>query len=75
MYHALPSALPRPNILPGYGEWSPEQCAEALVQWESTTSRDRAAIDHEVLAAIESCIAWIREAQVRPGWGIAGFFF
>ncbi|GAA5053671.1 DUF7691 family protein [Nocardia callitridis] len=75
MYLALPSALPQPDELPGYGEWSPERCAEALVQWESTTPDQRGGIDHELLAAIESCMAWVREAQARPGRGIAGFFY
>ncbi|QBS39918.1 hypothetical protein [Nocardia sp. CS682] len=74
VYHALPAALPQPDELPGYGEWTPEQCAEALVQWESTAPKQREDVDHEVLAAIESCMEWIREAQARPGWGIAGFF-
>jgi hypothetical protein len=74
MYHSLPPSLPQPDELPGYGEWTPEQCAEALVQWESTTPPQREEVDHEVLAAIESCVEWIREAQARPGWGIAGFF-
>ncbi|GAA3943835.1 hypothetical protein GCM10023085_27280 [Actinomadura viridis] len=75
MYGSVPSSLPRPEHLPCYGEWAPEECAQALAQWEATTPEQRAALDPEVLEAIESCIEWTREAQARPGTGVAGFGF
>ncbi|XVQ12692.1 DUF7691 family protein [Spirillospora sp. CA-255316] len=75
MYGTVPSELPTPEHLPCYGEWSADQCAEALTQWEATTQEQRDSLDHEVLEAIQSCIEWTREAQNRPGWGVAGFGF
>ncbi|MFC5749482.1 DUF7691 family protein [Actinomadura rugatobispora] len=74
-YGSVPSALPAPEHLPCYGEWSPDQCAEALTQWESTTQEQRDSLDHEVLEAIDYCIEWTREAQTRPGCGVAAFEF
>jgi hypothetical protein len=75
MYGSVPSELPRPDHLPCYGEWSPQECARALAEWEATTTEQRDALDPEVLAAIRSCVEWTREAQARPGWGVAGFGF
>ena len=72
MYGTPPSPIPSDD-LPTYGEWSPAQCEQALTQWEATTPDQRNALDSEVLEAIESCIDWTREAQTRPGWGVAGF--
>ncbi|GAA2420888.1 hypothetical protein GCM10010191_35290 [Actinomadura vinacea] len=75
MYGSVPSPLPRPDHLPCYGEWTPAQCAEALAQWEATTQEQRDSLDSEVLEAVESCIEWTREAQNKPGWGVAAFHF
>ena len=72
-YGSPPSPLPRPEWVPEYGEWSPEECREALAQWESTTPDQRQAVDREVREAIESCVGWFREAQKKDGFGIAGF--
>jgi hypothetical protein len=66
--------LPCPDELPGYGEWSPKECREALTQWEASTPAQREAIDGGVLEAIESCVAWMRQAQTEDGMGIVGFF-
>ncbi|MET7621558.1 hypothetical protein [Streptomyces sp. NPDC005408] len=68
-YGSLPGPLPSTD-LPRYGEWSPAQCREALAQWEASTPQQHGAVDPEVLAAIESCVDWIREAD---GKGIVGF--
>ena len=72
-YGAPPSPLPRPEWVPGYGEWSPEKCREALDQWENTTPDERQALDSEVREAIESCVEWLRAAQKKEGFGVAGF--
>ncbi|WP_331767259.1 hypothetical protein [Embleya sp. NBC_00896] len=73
MYGSLPDALPRPDMYPYYGEWTADQCREALAQWESSTAEQRAALDSEVLEAAESCVEWWREAGAREGHGIVGF--
>jgi hypothetical protein len=73
MYGAPPSPLPRPSDLPGYGEWSTEQCGEALAQWEASDPDRRAGLDAEVREAIESCVEWTRLARAEDGRGIAGF--
>ncbi|MFC7328024.1 DUF7691 family protein [Marinactinospora rubrisoli] len=71
-YGSLPPGLPRPEDLPDYGEWSAEECREALTQWTATTPEQRAVLDAEVLRAIESCSRWWRDA-VAAGRGVAGF--
>ena len=70
-----PPPLPRPDDLPGYGEWSAEQCREGLAQWEAATPEQRAALDPEVLRAAESCAGWLRQVAQREDCGIAGFHF
>ncbi|MFJ8584386.1 hypothetical protein ACIRD2_06965 [Streptomyces sp. NPDC093595] len=72
MYGSVPDPLPHRD-LPGYGEWSAEQCARGLAQWEASTPEQRGALDPEVLEAVESCVDWMREARAREGFGIAGF--
>ncbi|MEV6398660.1 hypothetical protein AB0M39_28435 [Streptomyces sp. NPDC051907] len=72
MYGSAPAPLPS-SELPGYGEWSAEQCREGLAQWEASAQEQRAALDPEVLAAVESCVEWMRQAQAKEGYGIAGF--
>lgn len=71
-YGSLPSELPSPEDFPRYGEWTVEQCREALAQWEENTPEQRQALDSEVLAAIESCAGWWREAAAADR-GIAAF--
>ncbi|MFC4564031.1 hypothetical protein ACFO4E_19385 [Nocardiopsis mangrovi] len=71
-YGSLPAELPRPEHLPSYGEWTVDQCRRALAQWEAGTAEQRQALDGEVLAAIESCAKWWRDA-VAADRGIAGF--
>ncbi|MBB4891737.1 hypothetical protein FHS39_000737 [Streptomyces olivoverticillatus] len=70
--YSLPRPLPRAE-LPGYGEWTPEQCAQGLAQWEASTDEQRQRLDFEVLEAIESCVGWMRQARSKEGYGIAGF--
>ncbi|MCB9565680.1 MAG: hypothetical protein H6710_00360 [Myxococcales bacterium] len=73
MYGGPPAPLPRPSDFPGYGEWSAERCAEGLAQWQATTPEARAAVEPMVLDAIAACVEWTREAQAKPGSGVAGF--
>ncbi|MGW7416341.1 DUF7691 family protein [Streptomyces sp. NPDC054863] len=72
-YGSLPEGLPRPDDLPGYGEWSAEECRTALTQWEASTPEQRAALDSEVLAAVESIVEWLRQAGAKEGAGVVGF--
>lgn len=74
-YGSLPSPLPRPDDLPDYGEWSPDECREGLAQWEAAAPERKAALDPEVLEAAESCAGWMRQVTEREGYGIAGFMF
>ncbi|RCV50012.1 DUF7691 family protein [Marinitenerispora sediminis] len=71
-YGSLPAELPRPEHLPCYGEWSAEECRQALAQWEATTPDQRAALEYEVRTAIESCSRWWSDA-VAAERGVAGF--
>lgn len=64
-YGALPSPIPRPEEVPGYGEWSLAECRKALEQWDALTGERR--------AAVESCVDWCRTAA-DAGRGVAGFF-
>ena len=73
MYGGPPKPIPRPDDYPGYAEWSPEQCRSLLEQWAAVGAEARAAVDREVLSAIESCVEWARAATARPGLGVAGF--
>ncbi|MEU8899692.1 hypothetical protein [Nocardia sp. NPDC048505] len=74
-YGSLPAGLPRPDFVPGYGEWSAGDCATLLRQWAATTPEQYAELDPYVLEAIESCVGWARAARAQPGKGVAGFFF
>lgn len=74
MYGALPEPLPRPDEVPGYGEWTAAQCREGLAQWSAAMQAGRhGEVDAQVLDAIRSCVAWMQEALRKPGSGIAGF--
>ena len=72
-FGGLPSPLPTPDFLPGYGEWSRTECQQALEQWEAATGEAKAALDPEVLQAAEYCMDWCRNATA-VGRGVAAFF-
>ncbi|MFI5804733.1 hypothetical protein [Streptomyces sp. NPDC051561] len=74
-YSSLPGELPRPDFVPGYGEWSAQECSSALKQWEASTPEQRAALDSEVLEAIESVVGWLVKAREKEGAGVVGFFY
>ncbi|GAA4897219.1 hypothetical protein LX16_1162 [Stackebrandtia albiflava] len=74
-YGSPPAPLPRPaEFVPAYGEWSPKQCRTALAQWNAATAEAREALDPEVLEAVESCVAWMRES-VANGRHVVAFHF
>ncbi|MET9803050.1 hypothetical protein [Streptomyces sp. NPDC006368] len=69
----LPDPLPW-TYVPGCGEWTPEQCARALEQFEETKRKGHAPpLEPEVVEAVMDCIGWLRHAEARPGYGIVGF--
>lgn len=71
---SVPSSIPRPDdMFPCYGEWSLAECEKALEQWEAVTDERKAALDPEVLEAVESCMDWCKTAAAA-GRGVAGFF-
>ncbi|MDT0451510.1 DUF7691 family protein [Streptomyces hesseae] len=73
-YPGVPAPLPRPYEAPGCGEWSPEQCAKALEQFEETKRKGHAPpLEPEVVDAVMDVIGWLRHAEARPGFGIIGF--
>ncbi|MFI1914053.1 hypothetical protein [Nocardia sp. NPDC020380] len=72
-YPGLPAGLPTPEFAWGYSEWSAEECAKLLAQWEQTTPQRRSALQRDVLEAITSCMGWARAARDVPGRGLAGF--
>lgn len=73
-YGRAPEPIPAPDdFIPGYGEWSPQECRTALEQWAAATAEDRAALDPHVRQAAESCMEWCRTADAA-GRGVAGFF-
>ncbi|WP_017586385.1 DUF7691 family protein [Nocardiopsis ganjiahuensis] len=69
----IPSPIPDPDFLPGYGEWSRTECESALEQWEAATDEAKSALEPEVLRAVESCMDWCRNATAL-GRGVAAFF-
>ncbi|MFD3512856.1 hypothetical protein [Streptomyces sp. NPDC058657] len=72
---SLPGPLPRPDFVPGYGEWSAEECRTALTQWRASTPEQRDTLDPDVLAAVESVVEWLERAQEKEGAGVVGFFY
>jgi hypothetical protein len=72
-FGGIPAPIPAPDFLPGYGEWSLEDCRKALEQWEAATDEARADLDPGVLQAVESCMDWCRTAT-NAKRGVAGFF-
>jgi hypothetical protein len=72
-YGGLPDPLPY-AYLPGCGEWTPEQIARALEQFEATKAAGHAPpLEPEVVDAVMQCLGWMRHAEARPGFGIIGF--
>ncbi|MGW6944211.1 DUF7691 family protein [Streptomyces xanthophaeus] len=72
-YSRLPRPLPYAHT-PGCGTWTPEQCAQALEQFEETKRQGHAPpLDPEVVDAVMDIIGWLRHTESRPGFGIIGF--
>ncbi|MFI9364102.1 hypothetical protein ACIG5E_24080 [Kitasatospora sp. NPDC053057] len=69
----FPATLPHCAEL-SCGEWSPEQCAEALRQFELAEREGRAPeLDREVAAAVDEVAGWLRTARAFEEYGIIGF--
>ncbi|MFJ9815074.1 hypothetical protein ACIRU3_07340 [Streptomyces sp. NPDC101151] len=72
-YADLPGPLPY-TCVPGCGEWTPEQIARALEQFEATKAAGHAPpLEPEVVEAVMQCLGWMRHAADRPGFGVIGF--
>ncbi|MEJ3655476.1 hypothetical protein WEH80_21135 [Actinomycetes bacterium KLBMP 9759] len=71
VYGTPPAPIPA-GELPLYGEWDVEACRAGLAQWEASTRDQRGEVDAGVLAAIESCVDWMREADANDR-GVAIF--
>ncbi|MFJ5806261.1 hypothetical protein [Streptomyces sp. NPDC093093] len=80
-YRGFPSILPSYD-LPRCGEWTHDQCVEALAQFEETRQEGHAQpLDPAVLDAVTEVVGWLRRAesarlrpaQARPGSAIVGF--
>ncbi|MGW2373046.1 DUF7691 family protein [Kitasatospora sp. NPDC001683] len=69
----FPTALPYCAEL-SCGEWSPEQCAEALRQFELAEHEVRAPeLVREVAEAVDEVAGWLRAAREFEDYGIIGF--
>ncbi|MCF3122093.1 hypothetical protein IPZ68_20635 [Streptomyces arenae] len=76
-YSDLPAPLPF-SFTPGCGEWTPDQIARALEQFEATkqavdASGQAAHLEPEVVEAVTQCLGWMRHAAGRKGFGVIGF--
>ncbi|HEY9369395.1 DUF7691 family protein [Streptomyces sp.] len=72
-YSGMPSPIPFSD-LPRCGEWTHEQCLEALEQFEQTKRDGHAPpLDSEVVDAVMDVIGWLRLVEARPGFGVVGF--
>lgn len=58
----------------GYGEWSADEIALALAQYEAAVASGLTARDPDVAHSVEQCVDWMRSAAKIPGYGIIGFF-
>lgn len=69
----LPAPLPWTDT-PGCGEWTHEQCIQALAEFEAAEEKGSTPpLEPEVVEAVMQCIGWMRHAASRPGYGIVGF--
>ncbi|MEV6777102.1 hypothetical protein AB0M69_12795 [Streptomyces syringium] len=69
----LPGPLPW-TYLPGCGQGTPEQYAQAWEQFEATKRAGHAPpLEPGVVEAVMQCVQWTRHAESRPGLGIIGF--
>ncbi|MEU3693642.1 DUF7691 family protein [Streptomyces narbonensis] len=60
--------------LPRCGEWTHEQCLEALAQFEETKKAGHAPpLEPEVVDAVMDVMGWLRHVESRPGFGVVGF--
>ncbi|MER7109706.1 DUF7691 family protein [Streptomyces sp. NPDC000229] len=72
-YGGLPEGVPSYD-LPRCGEWTHEQCLEALEQFERTKRDGHAPpLEPEVVDAVMDVIGWLRHVEARPGFGVVGF--
>ncbi|RST15178.1 hypothetical protein E2C00_07260 [Streptomyces sp. WAC05374] len=72
-YGGLPGGIPSYD-LPRCGEWTHEECLEALEQFERTKQEGHAPpLEPEVVDAVMDVIGWLRHAEARPGLGVVGF--
>jgi hypothetical protein len=72
-YGGMPEGVPAYD-LPRCGEWTHEQCLEALEQFEATKRDGHAPpLEPEVVDAVMDVIGWLRHAEARPGFGVVGF--
>ncbi|MGW6913957.1 DUF7691 family protein [Kitasatospora sp. NPDC054939] len=72
-YDGLPEPIPHYE-LPRCGEWTHEQCLEALEQFEQTKRDNHAPpLEPEVVEAVMDVLGWLRRAQAQPGFGVVGF--
>ncbi|WNM32811.1 hypothetical protein RKE30_21645 [Streptomyces sp. Li-HN-5-11] len=72
-----PAPLPY-TFTPGCGEWTPDNIAEALGQFESSkraagVSGQAPSLEPHVVEAVSQCLDWMRRAEARPGFGVIGF--
>jgi hypothetical protein len=77
MRAALPSPLPDPEEYPCYAEWSPEECAAALAEWQAADPdiKKFSALDPDIKSPVNTVIGWLKDAERKPGSGVASFFF
>ncbi|MFG3051468.1 hypothetical protein ACGFZP_11065 [Kitasatospora sp. NPDC048239] len=72
-YGGMPDGVPCYD-LPRCGEWTYEQCLEALEQFEQTKRDNHAPpLEPEVVEAVMDVLGWLRRVQERPGFGVVGF--
>ncbi|MER5494434.1 hypothetical protein [Streptomyces sp. NPDC002490] len=67
-----PAPLPS-SFTPACGEWTPDDIARALEQYEAAGSHRTPPQDPEVAQAVAQCLGWMRRAKALPGFGVVGF--
>lgn len=69
----FPAGVPSSD-LPRCGEWTHDQCLEALAQFEQTKQAGHAPpLEPEVVDAVMDVMGWLRHVESRPGFGVVGF--